>query len=252
VAIAKHFITVEPEDPVDEWHIAGVVVHADPARLLGGGSLSIGGFGSRAWDPLGLSIMVALAVGVCVLLERFEHVEQGLCNFLVICSLLGVLVGTAGFLVWCSGYEQAPWMPVVLLVLATLTGLIAGIVGVVENETRQVLTAALLGPSVFCLGASLCGGFGEGFLHAAVVGLGLGLAGSALSGLLCLITLAILKSGFWRDLVRWLSPSSIKTAPEAAPEPQSVASQLEALDGRIAALVRERETLAAHPDAQRI
>jgi nitrate reductase NapD len=33
VAIAKHFITVEPEDPVDEWHIAGVVVHADPARL---------------------------------------------------------------------------------------------------------------------------------------------------------------------------------------------------------------------------
>ena len=33
MAIAKRYITIEPERHVDEWHIAGVVVHANPARL---------------------------------------------------------------------------------------------------------------------------------------------------------------------------------------------------------------------------
>ena len=34
LAIAKRFITIGSEDSAaDEWHIAGVVVHADPARL---------------------------------------------------------------------------------------------------------------------------------------------------------------------------------------------------------------------------
>ncbi|MBO9512475.1 MAG: chaperone NapD [Variovorax sp.] len=33
MALAKRFISIEPDDSPDEWHIAGVVVHALPSRL---------------------------------------------------------------------------------------------------------------------------------------------------------------------------------------------------------------------------
>lgn len=33
MTIARRFFAIESEAPADEWHIAGVVVHANPARL---------------------------------------------------------------------------------------------------------------------------------------------------------------------------------------------------------------------------
>ncbi|MEJ8813143.1 chaperone NapD [Variovorax ureilyticus] len=33
MSVARRPIPIEPERHADEWHIAGVVVHADPARL---------------------------------------------------------------------------------------------------------------------------------------------------------------------------------------------------------------------------
>lgn len=240
------------------WALSGTSIPvARPLRFPEFAELApigLSSIASRAWDPLGLALVVALLILALEVHSRFDDWHDDYGAYAIGALGIGALAGGGGFCVWLRLTPEGPWMPVVLACIATGVGLVAGIIGVATGKARRALAVAVAGPLLFCVAANAVGGFVNGFLFTVVATTGLGLVGAALSASLCLVTLAILQTGFWSWTGRLRRPkfASFARLVKREPEPQNLVARSERLKTEIAERAAELETLQRHPDYPRL